>query len=1695
MKIYYLKAVSIALLSFFSVLGIHEIHAQGPNAPEAAAFEPVDATDMVNLVTGDFTYVLPLLNVPSPEGGYPIALSYHAGIAMDQEASWVGLGWSLNPGAINRSVNGYPDDWGKTRVSEFFYDQGWEEDYYTFGVGATIYGVSVGLGASWGSNRSLGGYVSAGVGIADGAGSIGVTLGTDGVGIYAGINGFSASISTNGVGIGYGFSGGNGAVFGVGLNYNFNSGLSGGLSFTQRYGGYSSKFAKGNAKSSGLGINFSSQGVSINGKINGNNAGISTNTESITSSDYDVTITSNSFFIPIYVFYVSHSHHKVKYSLYKYNNLNTSGSLYPYDSNDTKELTSSEVIENSFMDVNSFVPFHYQLETDILIDDDYLLDKGNMVLLNNDNFIVNAQGLSGSMSPTLFQDIHLFGRGRGEQIGDDIYNTYLTKPTYGNSWYYDNLSLENHLYFNFDNTYNSFLRVNTSNIMQLGTDNPINPTPSYVFNQFRAGIDETYSDVTTPDGIPLKNGHRLRKGNFVKTYTNKQIREGNNISFIEARLLDRSNIKTYVDEGIGAFQITAMDGKTYHYSLPVYNFEVYYKNFVKKDDEDKNFFELQKTKPYATHWLLTAITGPDYVDTNNNGTVDKGDYGYWVEFEYGKWSDGYMWKSPNEGYTVNEAEGSDTYSYYWGRKQLFYLDAIYTRSHVARFIKSERLDCKGWSATKFKQQVDYEQGEFFHQPTHSEAYINQAATPLALESIAQEWHFGHLYEVHTFTNSTDLTYNYMDFPESSVLKLDKIIISKNDDLEIEKSGSNSNTQIGYFNRSKGRRFGGTRIFFHLPQYNYQGALYSDGQSIPIQLTEESDVSYLNDFEINIADEALDAGDIFNLNLEQQADQVIEFEYDYSLALASSNSNAPNNGRLSLKKLHFKGKQDIKAVPPYTFSYNLGTYNKDNKDAWGYHTSPEYCSLNEIGIPTGGRIKIEYEPDSYFAEAAYPTPFRLSAGPSSKTYSGTQVTLSFDTPLDLREYFTIGQSYRIEYTITRYIENPDGQSYSTSSEDSSSYDEVLAVGSNWITFEFNSLYDAEHFLNPDCGPFQNNQEVCIHSAEVIGHNFDFTSTLGNNGLEGGGLRVNHIEVSDGDQSITTEYLYTNPNTSKTSGITSYAPSDSPKGIPYVSEIPAPTVTYGYVTMQTKDSKNALMGKSIYNFETLKPMQDESGYIYSLGDAFKVEHNQNQTFLSGKVRADKYSIYNKQANIGRIKSIERFNSKNQSLSKTTYQYKQNLDADGEIGVTQETFKTFKKIVKDNFEWYTVVSSSKVNYPSVLESSRTYENGMDFTRRYTKYDFLTGSTLETEVETSNGDKLKSEIVPAYEKYPQMGSKVDMPSNKNMLTQEAANYTFIQPSGSSDWKPLNVGITTWRPWDNNIWRKHRSFIWDGELDHGGTLLNFDASNDDNFNWGLATEPDGSDISQPNPYWKAIATTTKYDDFSMALEMMDINGKKAATKMGDNHTKIFATGNAAYDALFYSGAEDDDGNGNYGGEVSKGTAIYGIYSGHSGTKALTVNGSQEAFVVVPGVSDKYKVSVWVAHNTLYNTSELVRLKVGSTLVAPNSHETVIAGSWRQYNFYADITAGTPVSITSSTSSSVYVDDFRMHPMESSMISYVYNEWDELSHILGANNMGVRYEYNSQGKLIRTYQEVADDQGVIGGFKKISENEYHYQNQ
>ncbi|MBQ21653.1 MAG: hypothetical protein CMD31_12935 [Flavobacteriales bacterium] len=92
----------------------------GSASPEFSSFEPVATTDMVNDFTGDFTYNLPVLSVPGPDGGgYSMSLSYHSGVSSEEEASWVGFGWTLNPGAINRQKRGYADDFNNVPVTKY----------------------------------------------------------------------------------------------------------------------------------------------------------------------------------------------------------------------------------------------------------------------------------------------------------------------------------------------------------------------------------------------------------------------------------------------------------------------------------------------------------------------------------------------------------------------------------------------------------------------------------------------------------------------------------------------------------------------------------------------------------------------------------------------------------------------------------------------------------------------------------------------------------------------------------------------------------------------------------------------------------------------------------------------------------------------------------------------------------------------------------------------------------------------------------------------------------------------------------------------------------------------------------------------------------------------------------------------------------------------------------------------------------------------------------------------------------------------------------------------------------------------------------------------------------------------------------------------------------------------------------------
>lgn len=120
----------------------------GPSQPEMSTFQSVNSNNMVDLFTGDFSYNIPLMDV----GGYPVNLSYRSGITMDQEASWVGLGWNINPGTITRNLRGVPDDFnGKAdTITKIASVRDNVTTGVTAGVGAEIFGLPLNAGVNGG---------------------------------------------------------------------------------------------------------------------------------------------------------------------------------------------------------------------------------------------------------------------------------------------------------------------------------------------------------------------------------------------------------------------------------------------------------------------------------------------------------------------------------------------------------------------------------------------------------------------------------------------------------------------------------------------------------------------------------------------------------------------------------------------------------------------------------------------------------------------------------------------------------------------------------------------------------------------------------------------------------------------------------------------------------------------------------------------------------------------------------------------------------------------------------------------------------------------------------------------------------------------------------------------------------------------------------------------------------------------------------------------------------------------------------------------------------------------------------------------------------------------------------------------------------------------------------------------------------
>ena len=101
-------------------------------SPESAAIDQVIETP-VSYSTGTPNISIPLYEIDIKGVKVPISLNYTAGgVRVDQEATWVGLGWSLNYGGqISRTVEGKPDEYA-------FFNAGTNPSYSSYSIASFL---------------------------------------------------------------------------------------------------------------------------------------------------------------------------------------------------------------------------------------------------------------------------------------------------------------------------------------------------------------------------------------------------------------------------------------------------------------------------------------------------------------------------------------------------------------------------------------------------------------------------------------------------------------------------------------------------------------------------------------------------------------------------------------------------------------------------------------------------------------------------------------------------------------------------------------------------------------------------------------------------------------------------------------------------------------------------------------------------------------------------------------------------------------------------------------------------------------------------------------------------------------------------------------------------------------------------------------------------------------------------------------------------------------------------------------------------------------------------------------------------------------------------------------------------------------------------------------------------------------------
>ena len=710
----------------------------GPSQPEFNSFTPIGTSDMVDLSSGDFSYNIPLVDV----GGYPLNLSYSSGITMDQEASWVGLGWNLNVGQINRQLRGLPDDFNG---DEMTYENNLRTNF-TAGVntglnfpvfGFDFLGLNLGVGmqynnyngitfdVNYGPSFNISEQLSAGINISsssDGDASVtpkvGLKTKKDGLFNYGslttnigipfnsnqGLKGLNLSASASGMYGHYnknindfeigGYSGSTSSF--ISFNDNLSFQPTNQLSFvnaslTLDFGLGTEIFGSEGPQGQITGFG-SLQALRNDDKVKRVKAYGYTNTENAPSTNMvldfnrenDRTITTNTTMLPIV---------NQTYDLYAIQGQGIGGMFRPRRSQ-VGHVYDETV---SYTGVGGSVGFEVgpglavHLGGNVKVNPSYTRSgrwQGNTNHVGLNAFRYNNSDTDLDYEPVYYKTI-------GELTGD-------SDPVSNNSIF----SEVNPLKIAIGGSEYKRRTLSNYQIKQYDSNNSV----SYTTNQ-NLGVIKRNSRENRTQAIQM-----LKYGD-VKRNEDGQIRI-NTLPNLDANGQDF----TIPDHHHVGIKITKPDGSRYVYGETAYNLNKIEATFATEssngdcltglvnylhDENTRNnssgrdhYVNKAHTPPYAHTYLLSSVLSSDYKDLTNDGPTDD-DLGAYTKFTYTTPSD-FNWRLPF-GTTAREAmykEGIRTdvrdnkANYLYGVKQLKYVRQIETKTHIAILHLSDREDAR-----------------------------------------------------------------------------------------------------------------------------------------------------------------------------------------------------------------------------------------------------------------------------------------------------------------------------------------------------------------------------------------------------------------------------------------------------------------------------------------------------------------------------------------------------------------------------------------------------------------------------------------------------------------------------------------------------------------------------------------------------------------------------------------------------------------------------------------------------------------------------------------------------------------------------------------------------------------------------------------------------------------------------------------